>query len=121
MPKNAQGYAASMIAKGADPATLFAALVEEPPTVAPLGDTEPTVSDLAESEPVASAPVESDPAEEPASPDSAPRAETVSPPETSDAPEVGIVDPAIDLADAALTDDEVALELLTDILDQASE
>ncbi len=131
VPKNARGYAASMIAKGADPETLFAALVDEPPADFPLGDTEPAVADLDASDPVEVAPVEGDPVESapvegdlgeaPEVSDSAPIEEPVSPPETSDEPEVDLVDPAIDLANAALTDDEAALELLNDILDQPSE
>ena len=121
VPKNARGYAASMTAKGADPETLFAALVDEPPADVPLGDTEPAVADLDASDPVEVAPVEGDLGEAPEVSDSAPIEEPVSPPETSDEPEVDLVDPAIDLANAALTDDEAALELLNDILDQPSE
>ncbi|MGR3342484.1 MAG: hypothetical protein ACU0DI_04535 [Paracoccaceae bacterium] len=126
VPKNAQGFAASMIAKGADPETLFAALVKEPPAEVPIDEIEPAVADLdandpVESTPVEGAPVESGPGEEPASSDSAPIEDAASPPEPSDEPEVDIVDPAIDLANAALTDDEVALELLSDILDQPNE
>ena len=111
-----------MIAKGADPETLFAALVEEPAAEVPIDDSEPSITDLdasdpVESAPVEGAPVESGPVEEPASPDSAPIEGAASPPETSDEPEVDIVD----LANAALTDDEAALEILNDILDQPSE
>ena len=141
VPKNAQGYAASMIAKGADPETLFAALVEEPPAEVPIDETEPAVADLdasdpvevapvegepvesapVEGEPVESAPVEGDLGEAPEVSDSAPIEEPASPPAPSDDPQIDIVDPAIDLANAALTADETALELLSDILDQPSE
>ena len=141
VPKNAQGYAASMIAKGADPATLFAALVQEPPQETPATDTEPAITDLdgsapvegepvesasVENEPVESAPVEGEPAESAPVEDTddsdiALAGQTTSPPETADEPDFELVDPAIDLADAALTDDEAALQLLNDILDQPDE
>jgi hypothetical protein len=104
VPKNAQGYAASMIAKGAGPTTLFAALVQEPPQdVAPC-DTEPATADLnnsapVEGNPVASAPVEDEPAV-------AAQAEGA---QTTDAPAAAQCDPALDLADAARTDDEASL------------
>ena len=151
VPKNAQGYAASMIAKGADPATLFAALVQEPPQETPATNTEPAITDLdgsapvegepvesaeaegepvesasVENEPVESAPVEGEPAESAPVEDTddsdiALAGQTTSPPETADEPDFELVDPAIDLADAALTDDEAALQLLNDILDQPDE
>lgn len=161
VPKNAQGYASSMIAQGADPATVFAAMVEEPAPDAPVDGTEPAVADIVEGDPVEAAPLEgetveaapvesepvetapveaesvesapvegeqiesappeSDGGEDPAVTDSAPAEETVSAPETSDQPEIDIVDPEVALANAALTDDEAALELLNEILDQPSE
>lgn len=46
VPKNAQGFAASQIAKGADPAAIFAAQVVDEPTV-PLDDVVP-VGDVQE-------------------------------------------------------------------------
>ena len=38
LPANAQGYAASQIARGADPATVFAAMIPQPAPEPPAGD-----------------------------------------------------------------------------------
>ncbi|MGR3291193.1 MAG: hypothetical protein ACU0C9_08365 [Paracoccaceae bacterium] len=89
VPKNAQGVAASQIASGADPATLFAAISKdepEAPDIGPQGADEP-VETLAQSEqPAAAAPL---------------------PDKTVDS------SPPPDPATQIVTDAEAALELLT--------
>ena len=98
LPKNAQGFAASQIASGADPATLFAAQVEDPP--------------------VDSADVSTEAADEPVEVP----ADTEQPAETAAPPPQESVDsaPPTELAPQFVTDAEAALELLTGDADQAT-
>ena len=110
LPKNAQGLAASAIAKGADPASIFAALVTPDPVEPsddgvlgpPLNDAivETSLPPASDDDPVAALPP-ADGEDPPAS---------LIPEEGSD----GDVIPPIETPDIALSDAEAALALLQD-------
>ena len=110
LPKNAQGLAASAIAKGADPASVFAALVNPDPDEPSVSDIPAPVPDnttgetplppATDDEPVAALPP-ADREEPPASsiPDEGPDGDGI---------------PSIEAPDIALSDAETALALLQD-------
>ena len=116
LPKNAQGIAASSIAKGADPASVFSALIPEPvaetPDVAP--DTEPdgtadavsggTGEPEAEAAPVGDAPV----SDEGAAASGEPESDGVTP-VSDDSGEVDVGD-ASGFEDNAVPETETATE-----------
>lgn len=113
VPKNAQGLAASAIARGADPATLFAAMVEEPQPEATQPVADPVDAAATDEPPVAEAPLtgESAPA---APPPDEPAPEPITGSTTGSATQSTTESPtgSLEVAPPILTDAEAALALL---------
>ena len=118
LPKNAQGLAASGIARGADPASIFAALVTEVAPADAGGDVGGVPTTAADDLGVPDAPVAGDtPVEATPSAPVAPLPPTVAEgdgAETAPADEAGeVVQVAVSQNALSVDDGEIALELLT--------